>query len=285
MVNHEGRLCWVTALMAEAKPLIKHYRMKKMKASSTFPVFSDETCRFWLIVSGVGKTSSAAATASLFHAAGEMEGMAWLNFGIAGHRKRELGELRWVNKIEDAGTSKIWYPPRIFKNGKRESSALLTVDQPGDYPEGDILVDMETSGFYQIASRFSTRELVQSVKIVSDNVDHNWRELEKGKVDEWIVGHMDKIAAGAEELLVLSSREMKRCAPPSGCEGMLETWRFTETEKHLLRKILGRRQVMMIDVDGPVEFCREKEVKSAAEALKVLREELELAGDELIISI
>ena len=284
LINSEGMLCLVTALMAEAKPLIDHYHLIKVNDPSAFPTFIDKAGRILLIVSGVGKTMSAAACASLYHVANESAGMAWLNVGIAGHRERDLGEMRWVNRIEDAASEKKWYPPRVLKTGARQGSALMTVDQPGDYPEGDTLVDMEASGFYPVASRFSTRELVQCVKIVSDNAQNSWRDLKKGQVGEWIRDQMGEIIAGAEEMLALSADEMKRCAMPVGFDEMLSVWHFTETEKHLLRKVLCRYQVLMADAEKPALFCQRKKISSGADALKVLREELARAGDELIVS-
>ncbi len=202
-------LCWVTALMPEARPLIDHFHLLKVENRSSFPVFRSKDERMCLVVSGMGKTLSAAAVASLYQLVGERSDMAWLNFGIAGHRERDLGELRWVNKIVDVSSGQKWYPPQILKTGKSQGSALLTVDQAGDYPEGDALVDMEASGFYSIASRFSTRELVQCVKIVSDNSGSSWRDLKKGQVGAWIRAHMDDIIAASEELLVLSADEIQ----------------------------------------------------------------------------
>jgi len=279
-----GKLCWVTALMVEAKPLIDHYDLRRMQTDTDLAIFSDEIERIWLVVSGIGKQKSAVATNRLYLAAGEPRGAAWMNMGIAGHRERDMGELRWVNKIEDFASGKSWYPPRVFKVGVREASALMTVDKPGDYPDGDTLVDMEASGFYMTATQFSTRELVQCVKLVSDNENSSWRDLKKGAVEIWIRDQMDEIATGAEELLELSAAEMKRCAEPIGNQEMLEQWHFTETEKHLLRRILRRRQALIPDSDTPDLFCRANKVISGAEALKILREALAQIGDEMIFN-
>jgi len=283
-VKQNGKLCWVTALMVEAKPLIDHYGLSRVKEASNFPMFRNEAENFWLVVSGVGKTKCAAASKELYHILNKPEGAAWLNIGIAGHRTRELGELRWVNKIHDMTSGENWYPPQIFRTGRRRANALMTVDQPGDYPEGDTLVDMEASGFYSAASQFSTRELVQCMKIVSDNMKTSWRELKKGAVEGFVREKMDEIAAGSEELLALSVDEMKRCAEPSGFNEMLETWHFTETEKHLMRKILRRCQLIMSDSETPVAFCQAGGVKSGKQALKFLNESLGRNEDELIVS-
>jgi len=156
------------------------------------------------------------------------------------------------------------------------------VDQPGDYPEGDTLVDMEASGFYPVASRFSTRELVQCVKIVSDNAKNTWRDLKKEAVEDFVRDQMNEIAAGSNELLALSGDEMKRRADPLGYGDMLSAWHFTETEKHLLRGILRRRQVLVSGSDTPVSLCRMNEVKSGAEALCALREDLVQSGVEIM---
>lgn len=276
-------LAMVTALMPEARPMIDHFRLQKIKGRSPFPIYRSEDGRRCLVVSGMGKILSASATTSLYHEMGALPGMAWLNIGIAGHRTRELGDLRWVNKIEDEASGTKWYPPRLLKTGRRQASALLTVDQAGDYPAGDTLVDMEASGFYQIASRFSSRELVQCVKLVSDNAGNSWKDLKKGQVGLWIRDQLDGIVAGSEELLSLSGDEMKRCGAPREAERMLELWHFTQTEKHLLFKILRKWQVLVFEGESAILFCHNNGVKSAKEVLQVLQRELAGRGDEAII--
>lgn len=279
----EGRLAWVIAFMPEARPVIDHFRLVKLVNRSSFPIYHSKDKRLWLVVSGPGKMLSASATTALYHASGERAGMAWLNLGIAGHRDRDLGSLRWVNKIVDDSSGQKWFPPRIFKMGRRQASALVTVDQPGEYPGADSLVDMEASGFYPIASRYSTRELVQCVKIVSDNTKNSWRDLRKGQVGDWIKYQMYSIAEGAQELLSLSAAEVRRCAVPIEGESMLSTWHFTVTEKHLLFKLLRRHQVLMADQKAAVLCCQNEGVQSAAEALKFLQRELAQNGDEAIV--
>jgi len=279
----KGQLAWVIAFMPEARPVIDHFRLVKWANRSSFAIYHSKDQGLWLVVSGVGKVLSASATTALYHAAGEPVGMAWLNLGIAGHRELDLGNLRWVNKIVDVSSGQKWYPPRIFKMSKKQAGTLVTVDQPGEYPEEDSLVDMEASGFYQIASRYSTRELVQCVKIISDNVDNPWRDLKKGQVADWIQRQMPDIAEGAQELLNLSAAESRRCAAPIEGQAMLATWHFTETEKHLLVKRLRRRQVLMANQKGVVLSCQNEGLQSAAEVLKFLQWELAQNGDEAIV--
>lgn len=193
--------------MAEAKPLIERYRLKRREAAGC-PVFCDEKGRFWLAVSGVGKIRCGEAVTALYHAAGAVAGMAWLNVGIAGHRQRRRGELRWVDQVHDSASGEIWYPPLLMGNSSGGASGLVTVDEPGEYPSGDTLVDMEASGFYAVACQFSKPELVQCVKVVSDNAQHSWREVNKAMVKAWIEAQMEEIAAYSEDLLSLSARGM-----------------------------------------------------------------------------
>ncbi|MCF6312702.1 MAG: hypothetical protein L3J39_09655 [Verrucomicrobiales bacterium] len=282
-VLSDGRVAWVVALMPEAKAVIRHFSLKKIKTASLFPIYQSGDQRVSLVVSGMGKIQSAAAVISLFHELDEAKGVAWINFGIAGHRDRELGELRWVNKLQDAGSEQKWYPPRLYRTGKRLASALLTVDQPGDYPAGDTLVDMEASGFYTMASRLSTRELVQCVKLVSDNAQQSWRDLDKGQVGRWVEQHMVSLVDFSDEMMSLSAQERSRCAPPAGLAEVLQEWRFSETERHQLHKILRRWQAMSVE-DTAVAICVRNGVKSSAEALKVLQQELIFCGDEAIVA-
>jgi hypothetical protein len=51
-------------------------------------------------------------------------------------------------------------------------SACLTLSQPSEDYREDTLFDMEASGFMYSTLRFSSAELTQCIKIVSDNREH-----------------------------------------------------------------------------------------------------------------
>ena len=89
----------VTALTPEAAPLIEHYRLEKVNSSSMFPLYRNDN--IYLVVSGIGKTLAAAATAYLHAMSGELPNQLFLNIGIAGHRRAITGAPRVASRITD----------------------------------------------------------------------------------------------------------------------------------------------------------------------------------------
>jgi nucleoside phosphorylase len=159
----------VVALKAEARPLIRHYELHHRHAGMTFPVYLGTDMA--LVISGPGKAAAAAATAWLQGLTQGNKGNAWLNIGIAGHATCAVGDARIANRITEQATNRSWYPPQVHELDIA-TGRLLTVDSPeNDYPV-DALYDMEAAGFYPAACRFSTSELVQCFKVVSDNRQH-----------------------------------------------------------------------------------------------------------------
>ncbi|MFQ5792846.1 MAG: hypothetical protein ACE5JI_20450, partial [Acidobacteriota bacterium] len=140
----------VVALQAEARPLVSHYRLKAV--AGAFPLYQSEG--LWLVVSGVGKTRAAAATANLHAAAGEGPGCAWINVGIAGHRERPVGEAILADKIVDGASGRRWYPPRL-PGVPPPSASVLTVDHVEERFTGDWVYEMEAAGICAAASRLS----------------------------------------------------------------------------------------------------------------------------------
>ena len=154
---------FLVALQPEARPLIEKFKLKKRNGSNPFPVFENES--HCLAISGIGRIQSAAATGYLL---GRLDGrpQAMINLGIAGH-----GLLMWVLipllvfHSQEKGT---YYPPAVLES-KISKSGLQTMDAPEkDYLE-PIGYDMEAHAFCSIAYQSITRELVQVIKVVSDN--------------------------------------------------------------------------------------------------------------------
>lgn len=191
----------VVALPAEGRPLIEHYRLRDKTTLGTFRVYQNAAMS--LIISGPGKIASAAATALL--AGGDTSGTqtAWLNIGIAGHATRNTGQGLIAHRITDHATGKSWYPPQLFDLSTTTDS-LLTVDVPeNDYPR-DIAYDMEASGYYAVASRFSNSELVQCFKVVSDNRKQSTATLTAERCTQLITQKLVEIDLLVEALVSLA---------------------------------------------------------------------------------
>ncbi len=74
----------VIALPSEAKPLLSHYKLKAVEDSCGFKIYQKDEMA--LVVSGVGKSAAAAATAYLQAMTGNEPDRAWINIGMGGHR-------------------------------------------------------------------------------------------------------------------------------------------------------------------------------------------------------
>ncbi len=224
-------LIWVCALHCEAKPVIDYYRLKKSHHETNFDVYrGNGMC---CLISGVGKVASAAASAwiAAYHA--EEPSLAWINLGIAGTGSFDIGEAFLLNKIVDADSGQSYYPVPLA-GSQMAGSACLTLSLPGESYRDDTLFDMEASGFMYSALRFSSAELTQAIKVVSDN-----RVEETGKnrqrVSDLIHQQIESIDRQAVELL-----ELDREAGALSCSG--ESWQrlialthFTQTQKNRLR--------------------------------------------------
>jgi len=262
---------FVVALRAEARPLIDRYQLEAIVAGVAGEPGDDGAFRCFherdgsgrsLVISGVGKVAAAAATAC-FH---EKPLDVWLNVGIAGHRDRAPGELVRAHRITDTGTGERHYPtllglPHIDNEG------VSTVDIPETKFASRDVFDMEASGFYQTALRFSTSELVQCVKIVSDNVDTGTDGLRVERVTKLVEQNLDAIDDVVAHLETLAT-ELEPL-PPLGAapdiEPFFETWHFTTSERRRLSRLLVRLRALQ-------SLPTAEELRRLKTASKVLRE-------------
>ena len=230
-------IAFVTALASEARPLIEHYRMEPLEGA--FRLFGSEGYR--LVISGIGKVAAAAATGYVHARSGEAPYGVFLNVGIAGHRSRAPGEIFQTHKVLDAATNAVYYPTLLgFK--ELEGAAVTTVDTAEHEFSADTLYDMEASAFYAAALRFSTSELVQCLKVVSDNrkTGTGGDGLSKEHVSELISTHLPIIDRFAAHSLALAAELDPLRRHPESLEGFQNRWRFTTSEKRQLSRLLTR---------------------------------------------
>ncbi len=242
----------VVALPAEARPLIRHFGLRRRPDASPFPLYDNDGIS--LIVSGVGKLKAAAATACLHAANGAAPDHAWLNIGIAGNGARALGEGVLAHSIKDAATRRCWYPPLVFQP-PCETTAVLTLDRPASaYPETDS-VDMEASAVYETASRFSTGELAHCFKIISDNRANPSHAVSAASTEQLVTQKLDEIEAIVRQLRQLAEEMTRLRSPPPEFERFLARWHFTVSERHRLHQLLRCWQLRVPERQlSPAEF-------------------------------
>jgi len=236
----------VVALPAESKSLISHFRLQPAREARGFKIYEkDDTA---LIVSGVGKTAAAAATAYLQAWTGNQPNGAWINIGMAGHRDFRLGEGILAERITDRATGESWYPPPVIEV-LSPRAPVLTVDRVEEDFAEDWVFEMEAAGFYPAAGRFATAELVQCYKIISDNGSVPPRWLSARQVDELIEGRLPEIDSVVQGTAELANELASLGKEPPELRQLLDRWHFTVTEKRRLHRLLQRWHALAPETD------------------------------------
>ncbi|SEF78553.1 Nucleoside phosphorylase [Caloramator fervidus] len=153
------------ALYVEAKPLIEKFDLKKNMKENFFEVFENDDIK--LIISGYGKIN--ASSSATYLVSKNLDCNAFLNIGIAGSRKRKIGEAVLINKLKDYDTQRTFYPDILLKH-KFKEGFLETFSKVVNFEVED-LCDMEGSAFFEALSRFLPPHKIQLIKIVSDKLD------------------------------------------------------------------------------------------------------------------
>lgn len=188
-----GNLNIVTALPAEAEPLIARFLLKKYSNGPSVPLFSNPSGTIRLAVSGVGKKRAQEAVSALADCTPSPDRSIWINAGIAGHRDLPVGTPVLAGRIKDEATGQSWDLDPPFDPPCRIAS-VTTVERPVEtFHNGDVY-DMEASGFYSAASRIAPRERVHVIKIISDNHRSPIRNISRTGVTELVTRNLPVVA-------------------------------------------------------------------------------------------
>ncbi len=153
----------ITALDAEARPLIEHYRLKR-DLSLPYTLYTNR--EILLLVTQPGKINAMMATSAVLGWRKPKNGDILINVGICGAPPAYgIGEPLLIHQISDG--ERRYYPDILYPHALRESS-LLCLDNPADAP-CDVPVDMESSGLFAAATRFFQVHRLAFLKIVSDH--------------------------------------------------------------------------------------------------------------------
>jgi nucleoside phosphorylase len=228
-----------TALPCEAKPLVAHFKLKKDTQSHPFAIYHNETMA--LAVSGCGKIAMAAAVAYTLAKFPLAQHPVLVNVGIAGHQSHNLGELFAAHKITDVESGKYFYPQLITKL-PCASLAINTVSKPETHYLDDCLYEMEASAFYEIAVRFTSSELIQAFKIISDNQNSAITQIDAASVSAWITAKVFDIAEGIQRMEALA--QTLATTESRYYHAVLQQWHFTVTASLQLKALLQRWDVV-----------------------------------------
>lgn len=227
------------ALLCEAKPFIQDRQLKPLPGKHPFSIYADAECL--LVVSGIGKVAMAGAVGyalALFPLAVQP---VLLNLGIAGSREQQLGSLWLAHKIQDFDSGKKFYPPIVFKVSCLTASVMTVAAPQLDYP-ADCLYDMEAAAFYEIASKFSTGELIHSLKVISDNALSPVANIKPQMVESWVAEQLQAINALLADLLNL--RRKLPVLDDSLYQQLLASAHFSTSNTLILKGLLQSWQVL-----------------------------------------
>jgi hypothetical protein len=253
--------------MCEAKALIQFFNLKKDLAVHPFAIYKMDT--LILTVSGVGKVAMAGAVSYTLALFKRHPTPVMLNIGIAGHKSASTGTLFQIMKILDVDSAKTFYPPMISKN-ILETSTLRTVSTAVNCYEVDVLYDMEAAAFYAMAVRFSSSELIQCIKIVSDNERSAIENINAQQIVQWVHNKLHVIENVINNLFTLSATIMQ--IEMEEYQQIVSECHFTASRQLKLKALLMRWQVL---THGTKYTINKEETKTAKEILVKMETELD----------
>ena len=179
----------ISALNCEAKPWVDYFGLKK-QCDAPFRLYSKEGIDVEIAISGIG--SLAMATAVGWIGALTARPRIWLNLGVAGHATLPIGAICRVHSAINAADLSKYFPPLVAK-WRGENSAIACVNAPSNSYVEDAMIDMESYAFFKAASLFSASEVVQAIKVVSDNQEQGFEELNAAKISALMLPHVEQV--------------------------------------------------------------------------------------------
>ena len=245
ILNSNMSIRWVVALKVEAEIILDEYNMNFDPEFTLFQVFRNFEKTRWLILSGVGRHNSAAATTYLYMISKASRSTCWINLGIAGSGKGHYGDLCLVNKISNNDSSNT-YPATMPKVTFHKMN-LFTSDVPlTDYTLHE-LIDMEGSAFYDITNKLSGREFICLMKVISDGPNNDIEDLNKFKIRELIKLNIAKIKTIVSYYEKLSMDQYQIIQQPKILSKILSQWHFSVSQKHRLENLIKRINILSKD--------------------------------------
>ncbi|MFK7862821.1 MAG: hypothetical protein AB8B95_01200 [Pseudohongiellaceae bacterium] len=275
MTNTNPIVNFVVAHSLEAAPVIEKFRLRKVKQNTAFPIY--EAGRFKLVVCGMGKVNAAAGTAYLATVGqnNSIEESIWINLGIAGHQSLRVGETLVIHKVREASTDSVQYPFPIPST--IVSCELITVDVPErDYPL-DVAYDMEGWAFWETARKFSRLELVQLLKVVSDNRDQGIDTLTKSEISKIMQGLCENLDEVVGRLQEIAAHYYAAQSLPDSFFELRNNFQFSVTQSLQLKRACQRFKATGIEHELEC-FLTMKKLSS-----KDLLQQLEARLDKLVL--
>jgi hypothetical protein len=242
-VKHSIPVNIIVAHGLEAKALVRMLELERHHVSSEFVEYSNSN-RLHLLVSGIGKEAITAAVTYLGEqqASDSGEIRAWLNIGIAGHRDASLGNAWLGNKITDQSSGASAYPPQLIEG--IEVGSVVTVDEPENSYPLDAAYEMEASAFYAEATKYSTAELVQVFKVISDNLENPISEIDIRSVPGLIAAQAPQLQILIEGMSAIATQHNSSQRLPGYFSEVCSKIHLTVNQKLQLRRLCQRYKAL-----------------------------------------
>ena len=172
------RLVIITALMAEAVPLIEHYKMQKQPKQAGFHLYRGEQIE--LIVCGLGRDKTLHGIKAYLAQSNVDSRPSWLNIGIAGALSQPVGSLIWAHSIAGKTIS-------IPNNCARQPGMdVISLSKPSTAYRANILFDMEAAfclkALEDNLDQFKPESDLFCAKVISDNLSEHCHDITKQAV-------------------------------------------------------------------------------------------------------
>jgi hypothetical protein len=238
---------FVVAFKGEAQPLIDFYQLPKV-GDSPYPLFRND--QHSLVISGLGRDKAVSAT-TVLHQVTNKANLGWMNLGISGHGSLGFGEAFIAGKVIDDSSEESFYPPQIFEHSFAVS-CLQTCSKPCSNYQPNLGYDMEAHAFYRTACQFSIRELVQVIKIVSDNPDHDLNQVNPKEVPAMMETRLKEIDTLVKQIDTASLSMKSDDELSEIIQKIQSVHSFSVTHVHQLHDLLRQAKSLGVDL-GEIE--------------------------------
>ena len=261
-----GTLCIITALPAEAAPLVAHRSLAWQRQAGFHYADGDGIS---ILVGGIGKLAASVSVARYCQWRGDVEAV--VNIGIGGS-DRTPGSVVLAHVVVDAGSGWRFHPqlPAARALPAIDTVEVVTVDRPTTDYRRDTVFDMEAAGVAAAARAFVGNHALQCLKVVSDGPDAPLDALDKSSVER-LIGDQLTVVDQLIACLLADSRRTEAALLQdidALCDAIAARIRHTATQRHQLQRRLQRIAALGGELPAPgLLSCRD------ARALALLLEQ------------
>lgn len=254
-------ICLITALPAEARPLISHFGLRALGHRHLRLYQGDFG---YLLQCGVGKLNAAANTAAMLQSLPDVNAI--INVGIAGS-DHPIGQTVIAHAVQDRATKHQWHPhlPPVNRLADAPTVQVVTVDNPASDYSDDVAFDMEAAGIYNAASKLIDLAFVHSVKVVSDNTDSGLAAISVKSVTDNITNAIPMV----EKLM--QALPFEHVPMTKEVDTMIQALRsrmhYTTTEQHTINQLLHRYNALFGELPSNQFLQSHSKAKEIREAL------------------